>query len=229
MRQMVTSGFYDRSYIGLWLFEVIGREYDDMAMWAREVRREAFPQTCTWSIAIWEFVYGIDPDDTLPLDFRRERILSRRLSRPPINPARIEATLSALTGEPVSITENVAPYTFAVTVGETDETIYDFRAALKQLRQMKPSHLSFSYESHIVVEFTVTDYIGAALNELLREYFVEESVIITDVVDYDAGAYAERMREYVIGDESPIQTEAAAYSAGATNERVKEAHTEWLT
>jgi hypothetical protein len=36
-RQMVTAGFYDRSRLGLWLYEVIGREYDDMERWIAEL------------------------------------------------------------------------------------------------------------------------------------------------------------------------------------------------
>ena len=29
----VTDGFYNRSYLALWLYEVIGREWDEMAGW----------------------------------------------------------------------------------------------------------------------------------------------------------------------------------------------------
>jgi len=159
MRGMVTEGFYDRSRIGLWIMEVIGREYDDMGEWARSLVNEAFPQTCTWSIPIWEFVYGIEPDDALTLEFRRQRIMTKRLQRPPINPARIEAVLSALTGCPVTVTENVAPYTFRVDVYEFRENIYDYRTALKTLRTIKPSHLSIKYV--MSGKFIVTGYVGA--------------------------------------------------------------------
>ncbi|MDR1703940.1 MAG: YmfQ family protein, partial [Clostridiales bacterium] len=153
MRQMVTEGFYDRSRIALWMFEVIGREYDDMAVWARTLRNEAFPQTCTWSIAIWEFVYGFEPDDRLTLEYRRWRILSRMFTSLPINPARIESALSDLTGCPVEITENVDPYTFLVRVDESNIynsglSKYDLSEALKLLRDIKQSHLSFRYETY---------------------------------------------------------------------------------
>ena len=50
--RMVTKGFYDRSYIGLWLFEVMGREWDEMRSWSENLKSEIFVQTCTWSIGI---------------------------------------------------------------------------------------------------------------------------------------------------------------------------------
>ncbi|MDR2044150.1 MAG: YmfQ family protein [Clostridium sp.] len=172
MRRSVTPGFYDRSYTALWMFEVIGREYDGMSEWARTLRDEIFPQTCTWSIAIWEWVYGIEPDERLPLPYRRARLLSRKLQRPPINPAHIEAVLSALTGCPVIITENVAPYTFHVEVDESVGAAVDYDALYKVLREIKPSHLSFKTDSVITVTFTVTDYYAGALAEMLREFFI---------------------------------------------------------
>ena len=91
--QMITKDFYNNSRTGLWMFESIGREYDDMAKWSRELKYETRPQTCTWSISIWEFIYDIESDENLPLEYRRQQILAKRLSRPPINPARIEFVL----------------------------------------------------------------------------------------------------------------------------------------
>jgi hypothetical protein len=220
MRQMVTEGFYDRSRIGLWLFEVIGREWDDMAQWARTLRLEAFPQTCTWSIAIWEFVYGYEPDGGKTLEWRRARILAHKWSSPPINPARIEAALSALTGCPVHITEHVAPYTFQVVVDETDiggtsdGSLYDFRAALRLLRRIKPSHLSFRYESYIAPEYEGTDYDAGAITEYYRIFYDERVDILPDATDCDAGTAAYFVREFHL-DINPITDTAASYDSGA--------------
>jgi len=173
MKDMVTKGFYNDSFIGLWLFEVIGREFDDMAKWARELRYEAFPQTCTWSLPIWEFVSGIEPDETLSLEFRRSRLLAQRWSHPPVNPARIEAVLSNLTGLPVEIIDPTGPYTFQVIV-DIDKDIHDFREALTKLRIIKPSHLSFDFYNRLIVDYFVTDYTAGAISEFLRESFVSE-------------------------------------------------------
>jgi hypothetical protein len=195
MRQMVTNGFYDRSRIALWMFEVIGREYDDMAKWTRELRNEALPQTCTWSIAIWEFVYGIVPDESLPLEYRRARILAKKTSRPPINPARIEAAVSGLTGCPAQITEHVAPYTFRIDVDESEtwgkhfSSIYDYREAIKLLRIIKPSHLSFRYERYVEKEYENAEYTAGAQAACISEYVIGDYMELDAAVTEGSGVY----------------------------------------
>ena len=227
MRQMATEGFYDRSRVALWMFEVIGREWDEMGDWAWDLRNEIFPQTCTWSLPIWEWVYGFEPDDTLSLEFRRQRILSKRLERPPINPARIEAALAALTGGTVNITDFVKPYTFRVDVGETGETIYDYREALKTLRKMKPSHLSFNYESYTEPEVDIGVYFATAPAYVLKQYIVcDQPELPTDQTDYSAAAPAMVLKEYIITDNPTIPDTTTDYGATATNQIIKEVYKE---
>ena len=172
MKRMVTSGFYDRSRIGLWLYEAMGREYEEMGTWAQSLRLEAFPQTCTWSIAIWEWVYGIEPDDALPLSYRRQRIWAKVLQKPPINPARVEEALSLLTGCPVCVTENIAPYTFMVEVDESD-TAANHDAVLRTIREIKPSHLTAEVRSVVKHTFEIKSYDAGVWSEYMEEVFTE--------------------------------------------------------
>ena len=162
MKKMVTDGFYDRSVIGLWLFEVIGREYDEMAGWALNLRYEAFPQTCTWSIGIWEFICDLEPIQNLPddpelaLQMRRQRLLVKRWTRPSVNPARTEAELAALLpGYEVHVIENVNLNTFLVDIIGTggQNNIFDFRNVVYTLRSIKQSHLSFELHKTLTTEF----------------------------------------------------------------------------
>ena len=173
MRDMVTKGFYDRSRIGLWLFEVIGREYDSLAELSATLRYEAFPQTCTWSIDIWEFICELEkpldlPDDEeLALQIRRARLLAKHWSWPPVNPARTEAILAALTKYQVNITENVAPNTFRVDIiGDANTAaagFFDFRNAIIELRRIKQSHLSFEMTTLLTTELETTVRIGGVV------------------------------------------------------------------
>jgi len=167
---MVTDGFYDASVIGLWLFEVIGREWDEMADLAQNLRYEAFPQTCTWSIEIWEFVCDLEPMQNLPddpelaLHMRRQRLLVKRWTRPAVNPARTEAELAALLpGYEVHVTENVALNTFLVDImGEGGQnSIFDFQNVVYTLRSIKQSHLSFELHDTLTTEFDTTIRVGA--------------------------------------------------------------------
>ena len=143
--QMVTKDFYNDSYIGLWIFEVIGREWDEMRAWAEGLVYEINPQTCTWSIAIWEWVYGIEPDESLSLEFRRQRILAKICAVKPINPEMVRRGVAALIGagtDAVEVNDLTGPYRFEVIL-HPQETPFPYNRIEKFIREIKPSHLAF--------------------------------------------------------------------------------------
>ncbi len=224
MLRMVTRGFYDKSYIALWIFEVIGREYDDMSEWAQEIKNEIFIQTCTWSIDIWEWVYGISSNPELPLEQRRAQILAKQLQRPPINPAQIEGLLTAYTGCPVKVTDPSRPYTFSLLVDESNAKFpVDYKAARDLLNKVKPSHLATEWNSIIIAEFNGYDYDAGVTAEIVTEFFVgDETPIETAQIDVFSGVTSEVIQEYHIGDTSPIQTNVDDLNAGAAVETISE-------
>lgn len=224
MLRMVTRGFYDKSYIALWIFEVIGREYDDMSEWAQEIKNEIFIQTCTWSIDIWEWVYGISSNPELPLEQRRAQILAKQLQRPPINPAQIEGLLTAYTGCPVKVTDPSRPYTFSLLVDESNAKFpVDYKAARDLLNKVKPSHLATEWNSIIIAEFNGYDYDAGVTAEIVTEFFVgDETPIETAQIDVFSGVTSEVIQDYHIGDTSPIQTNVDDLSAGAAVETISE-------
>lgn len=145
----VTKGFYDRSHIALWLYEVIGREWDELREWSEGMRTEIHPQTCTWSIPIWEWVYGFEPDESLTLEERRRRVLSKVFGVKPINPESIRRGVSAVAGMDASVTDFTNPYGFGITLLPDIETTPDeaILAAIQDgkimryVREVKPAHL----------------------------------------------------------------------------------------
>ncbi len=152
MLQMVTAGFYDNSRIGQSIFQAIGQEWDEMRTWTTDLHLELFPQTCTWSIAWWEYLYGITPDESLSLSLRRQQIMAKVLYRAPINPETIRRGVSALTGCEVVVEDFTAPYSFTVTVHH-QESVPNMAEVWDYIYQIKPSHLRFSlffsYEKEI--------------------------------------------------------------------------------
>ena len=56
-----------------------------------------------------------------------------------MNPARVENIISSLLNLPVFVTEDVAPYTFAVEIA-TGERVVDLLRAYERLLEIKPSH-----------------------------------------------------------------------------------------
>ena len=145
----VTKGFYDQSYTALWMYEVIGREWDELREWSEGMRTEIHPQTCTWSIPVWEWVYGFEPDESLTLEDRRRRVLSKVFGVKPINPESIRRGVSAVAGMDAKVTDLTNPYGFGITLLPDIETTPDeaILAAIQDgkitryVREVKPAHL----------------------------------------------------------------------------------------
>jgi hypothetical protein len=146
------SPIYERSYVGKWLFQVMGLEMKDARRLFDELRQQAFPETATWGLTYWEQRYGITPNPADDLEARRQAVLDRQNARSPMNPARIEAIINGMTGMPVTVTENVADYTFGVRIENTGDGSVDIPAVMVRLRKIKPSHQWFELDiGHSVI------------------------------------------------------------------------------
>lgn len=139
------SPIYDNSYVGLWLFEVIGREYD--ALWdiIRELPQQLSPNSATWLLPFWEERYGLDIGDYLTNEVRRERIRTAisSLHSQPFTPWLVEQRAQAITGRMATVYENTGPYTFTVYVSISENNPQIEAQLHNMLRRSKPSHLSY--------------------------------------------------------------------------------------
>lgn len=136
MLEMV-SPIYDDAYVGKWLFQVIGVQTEIAQSAVLGVLNEAFPETATYSLPWWENLYGIEPNEGATTDERRKKILSKRYTRRPLNPARIEAKIAEATGREVVLHENTAPYTYDVEIknGDTPINMDAVHAIIEETRQ----------------------------------------------------------------------------------------------
>lgn len=139
------SPIYDRSYVGKWIFQVMGLDMDEVRLRFGELQAQAFPETATWGLQYWEQRYGITGAEGKDIELRRQEILSHRGARAPLNPKKVEAILSALTGREVIVTEDVAPYTFAIDILDGD-TGFDYAAVVRRIKRLKPSHQAFTLQ-----------------------------------------------------------------------------------
>lgn len=158
----VTNDFYGNSYIGLWIYEVIGQEWDELREWSEGMRTEIHPQICTWSIGVWEWVYGFPPDETLTLEERRRRVLSRVFSAKPINPEVLRRGISATAGAEAEVKDFVSPYTFGVTLRITNNPI-PLELILRYIYETKPAHLSVASVEVLFPKIEHTLRIGAKM------------------------------------------------------------------
>ena len=133
------SQLYGESYVGLWIYQVMGVILGEVRAMAEQLRQEVRPSTAEELLSLWEEVYGLTAGDGLSVAQRQARLLDRKLTRSPANPAKLEQLVRSMTGCPVKVTENVAPYTFTVEVFCEGREV-DFDAVLRSLRRIKPSH-----------------------------------------------------------------------------------------
>lgn len=134
------SPIYGNSYVGLWIFEVMGTALDELYQIAVDMRNETTPATTERLIGMWEDSYGIPRNSNLSLEQRRARLIAWR-DRGPCNPHRLAAAVSsALNGVEVDIQENIAKNTFLVNVREV---VYDWGPIEATLDRKKPAHLIY--------------------------------------------------------------------------------------
>ena len=74
----VTRGWYDKSYVGKWIFEVIGLELDSAIKRVEELQNQAFLEKADWGLYFHELMYGIPMNAADDIEERRRTILKYR-------------------------------------------------------------------------------------------------------------------------------------------------------
>lgn len=147
-RRMVNhvSPIYANSYVGLWIFEAISREYEDAWQLINTLPDQLFPETATWAIGLWEQRYGIEPDESLLIEERRRRVILKRSVPRPMNPQTLIAMLFNITNRITEYQEHTGPYTFGVYLNNTPGgLLVDFDAIMALIRKHKQAHKSFDF------------------------------------------------------------------------------------
>ena len=149
MLSYVTDGFYDRSYVGKWLYQVMGLEHDSILEILETLPDQMFPETATWALMYHE----------------------KRDYRAPMTPYRMEVLLSDLSGCKVSISdihdpgddiyEPAHPNVFRVSL-ETGNNPVNLDDVLQKLNWIKQSHTAFT--------FRVTTMVGLCIGTATESY-----------------------------------------------------------
>lgn len=101
----VSAGFYEKSYVGKWLYQVMGLEYDDAFRLAEALPEQFFPETATWGLRYHEEKWGLPVREQLDYEERRRLIYQKRDYRAPMTPYRMENFLHNATGLDVRISD----------------------------------------------------------------------------------------------------------------------------
>lgn len=144
MLSYVTEGWYDRSYIGKWLYEVMGIELDKARQIVDGLPYQAFVETATWGLMYHEIKWGLPVREGLPYEERRRLIYRKRDERAPMNPYRMEVILKNITGRETHVDDGSGPVNTFTVVLDPGESAVDVAAAIKRLKEIKQSHTTFT-------------------------------------------------------------------------------------
>ena len=139
--QRVTNK-YGNSYVGLWLFQIIGMSNDEVKAMVEDFKNQTLPQTATWSLSLWEQSMGLPVNESVSLEQRRQNIIEKRRRRNAMNPARIEEIISAMTGAAVRMDEYYAKNRFAIYISSSPSMV-DEESVRKKIKLIKQSHKVF--------------------------------------------------------------------------------------
>ncbi len=150
----VSGGLYERSYVGKWIFEVMGIEHDAAWRIVRDLPEQLFAEAATWGLAYHEMKWGLPVRKNLSYEERRRLIRQKRDYRAPMTPYRMERLLEAMTGLEVHVNdahdkgrfgaEFPDPNVFAVTV--IGDSSLDLSGVRAELDRMKQSHTVYTID-----------------------------------------------------------------------------------
>lgn len=149
------SPIYDQSKVMQAIFECIGKEVDDLHTWCDDILNQFFPQTATWGLEYWENRLGIVTNTSLPIETRRKNILLKLATRTPVTPARLKSIIEAVSGVEADIVQNIAPYTFRVSLISQANGNIDVWQVNKTIKDTKPAHLAFELDIEAKVNINV--------------------------------------------------------------------------
>jgi len=139
------SPIYEQSVIMQAVMEAIGAEWDEAEKLADEVLAQLFPQTATWGITYWEWLLGIPPNHSVPIEQRRARVLASMQTRWPITQERMENIVNQfVVDKKAFIEEHYSEYTFTVVMPHGG---FELPNIIPVVEESKPAHLAALYEA----------------------------------------------------------------------------------
>lgn len=162
----VSDGFYDESYVGKWIFQVMGIEYDKALDIAMDLPAQFFPETATWGLMYHEIKWGLPVRVNLPYEERRKQIYLKRDYRTPMTPWRMERYLADATGFEVHIADINDPGEYGFVPQHPNmfkayflgEGTLDARIVFGALNQLKQSHTTYKVQDRKNVMIEIPEH-----------------------------------------------------------------------
>lgn len=182
MLEYVSTGFYEKSYVGKWLFQVMGMEYDDAFRLAETLPEQFFVETATWGLRYHEEKWQLPVRENLSYEERRRLIYRKRDYRAPMTPYRMELALRNATGLQAHVSDCHDPgedgfcpkHPNIFRVDFTGEEIPDLDLARRMLDEMKQSHTTYVMHAYTLRYVRETIYAGAVVTGYIKNQPVRE-------------------------------------------------------
>lgn len=181
MLSYVSDGFYDESYVGKWIYQVMGLEYDKALEMVEDLPAQFFPETATWGLMYHEIKWGLPVRENLSYEERRKLIYQKRDYRAPMTPYRMEKHLENMIGLEVHVNDINDQGKFGLTFPEpnvfTVTVIRDNQLKEERVRaivdMLKQSHTMYTVEL-IDGRYEVSQCTyGAVVPQTKKTYVVE--------------------------------------------------------
>lgn len=133
------SKIYGESYFGLWLFQIMGIEIDEVRQFVEGLYDEIFIQTATWTLPYWEKAFGLVSNPNMSDAQRREQLIST-IKKQAMNPWDMKTSIETLSGCKTEIIEHTGKNQFSVRVYGTVTNVDEIIALIDKL---KPAHIIY--------------------------------------------------------------------------------------
>lgn len=170
----VSQDFYETSYVGKWLFQVMGMEYDKAFELIEDLPNQFFIESATWGLRYHEIKWGLPVRENLSYEERRTLLYQKRDARAPMSPYAMETYLSNFTDFEVHISDvhDVGEYGFVPTHPNLFQATFlregtlESKRVLDALRKIKQSHTDFIAKEFIPVWLWMVIYYQIRLHVL---------------------------------------------------------------
>lgn len=128
------------------LYRTEGYEIGYLQHNLRDLFDQAFIVSATWGLVLWERMYGVTTNMSLSYEQRREILMAKLRGQSTTTKQMIRDTAAAFSGGEVQVIEDNPCYHFIVRFVGVKGIPRNMQAFIDMLNEIKPAHLSYSFE-----------------------------------------------------------------------------------
>ena len=128
------------------LYRTEGDEIGYLQHNLRDLFDQAFIVSATWGLVLWERMYGVTTNMSLSYEQRREILMAKLRGQSTTTKQMIRDTAAAFSGGEVQVIEDNPHHRFIVRFVGVKGIPRNMQAFIDMLEDIKPAHLSYSFE-----------------------------------------------------------------------------------